>query len=328
MDKIMPVETKSRSRELVAVLITSLVMIGGYLVIQSTPVQDWWKGVNYDESAAIGEIRKDLELTDKGERIFLATQPALESAEDFNEHCDSHRMDVSLLGCYVKDKMYIYEIQHSDLKDSNKVTAAHELLHAAWARMSNGEREHVEKLLQDFKQQYPDWVEEELKLYGENEQLEELYTRVGTKCRDIPEELEQHYQTYFKNRLKIVEFYENYQAPFNKLQAESKELREKVERLGQEIETERQEYFTRLDQFDTQVAKFNNCADTEGCFHSVVEFQNRRTQLENERVSLNNLREQINLKIDENNAAVAEYQEKQKLLGELSNALNSNIEKI
>lgn len=324
----MPVEAKNRSRELVAVLATSLVMIGGYAILQSTLVQDWWKGVNYDESVAMSEIRQDLELTSVGERIFLATQPALEGAEDFNEHCNSHRTDVSLLGCYTRDKMYIYEIQHSDLKDSNKVTAAHELLHAAWERMSNGERGRVEAMLERFRQENPTWAEEELKLYNEGEQLEELYTRIATKLRDIPEELEQHYQTYFKNRLKIVEFYENYQAPFNKLQEESRVLKEKVEQLSQEIEAQRTEYFERLDKYDALALEFNACAEREGCFSSMGEFQRRRAELEAERVALNELREEVNRKIDENNEIVNEYMEKQKLLGDLNNAINSNAEKI
>lgn len=322
----MPVETKSKTRELVAILVTSAAMLGIYAIIQSTWVQDWWKGLNYDESSSISAIREDLELTDTAKHIFLATQPALEGAEEFNEHCDSHRADISLLGCYTGDKMYIYAVDLPELKDSNKVTAAHELLHATWARMGKSERAEVEKLLRDFQAENPDWAEAELNLYNDSQKLEELYTRIGTKLREIPAELEAHYRRYFQDRQKIVEFYESYQTPFNELLEENKALQAKVAKLNQELESERAGYFERLEKLEAEIEKFNQCADTEGCFRSTAEFQQRRNYLETERNILSTIRTEINQKIDENNAAVAKYEENLKKLGKLNAALNSNLE--
>lgn len=322
----MPVETKSKTRELVAILVTSAAMLGIYALIQSTWVQDWWKGLSYDESSAVSAIREDLELTDTAKHIFLATQPALESAEDFNEHCDSHRADISLLGCYTGDKMYIYAVDLPELKDSNKVTAAHELLHAAWARMGKAERTEVERLLREFQAAHPDWSEAELNLYTENQKLEELYTRIATKLREIPAELEAHYRRYFQDRQKIVEFYESYQTPFNELLEENKTLQAKVAKLNQELEVERASYFERLEKLEAEIENFNQCADTEGCFRSTWEFQEQRNRLETERNILNTIRAELNQKIDENNAAVAKYEENLKKLGKLNAALNSNVE--
>ena len=322
----MPAETKSKTRELVAILVTLSATLGIYAIIQSTWVQDWWKGLNYDESATISAIREDLELTDTARHIFLATQPALEGAEDFNEHCDSHRTDISLLGCYTGGKMYIYAVDLPELKDSNKVTAAHELLHAAWARMGKSERAEVERLLREFQRAHPDWTEAELTLYDESQKLEELYTRVGTKRREIPAELEAHYRRYFQDRQKIVEFYESYQTPFDELLEENKILQAKVAKLNQELESERASYFERLERLEAEIEEFNQCADTEGCFRSTAEFQQRRNHLETERNIINTIRTELNQKIDENNAAVAKYEANLKKLGKLNAALNSNIE--
>lgn len=324
----MPVENTSRTRELTAVLVTSAVMLGIYALIQNPVVQDVWKGWQYQETSEVSEIRKSLELTGTGERIFLATQPAIEEAEAFNDHCDSHRTDVSLLGCYIGDKIYIYDVQAESLQDSHKVTAAHELLHAAWKRLSNGERQAVTDLLQEVRWSNADWVKEELALYGEDEQTEELYTRVGTKLRDIPEDLEKHYAKYFTNRLKIVEYYENYQAPFNELKEKNAEIYEKIQKLNQEIESGRTEYNKRIAELDRQIKTFNQCAETEGCFTSKESFQAQRERLEAEKVRLDELRESLNKKIDQNNELVNEYQQNQEALGELNNALNSNWEKI
>ncbi len=322
----MPVASKNRSREVVAVLVTTAAMLGIYALFQSTYVQDTWKGWQYQEPANIAQIRSELELTDSAQRIFLATHPAVEAAEAFNEHCDSHREDISLLGCYTGDKMYIYAIDLPELEAANKVTAAHELLHAVWARMGRSERQQVEQLLQQFRQDHAEWAEEELKLYSENEQLEELYTRVATKVRDLPEALEAHYRQYFTNRQKIVEFYESYQAPFDELLTENRTLQTQILQLGQEIDQGRAEYLARMAALEQEITEFNNCADTPGCFQSRAEFTERRGKLEAERTALEALRVEVNQKIDDNNAAVSKYEENQKKLGKLNDAINSNVE--
>lgn len=318
----------NRRGELVAILITTLVMLGIYAVMSSRFVQDTLKGWGFAESTVVGEIRADLELTETGERIFLATQPAVEQAEAFNEHCDSHRQEVSLLGCYTNDRIYIYEIQKELLEDSNKVTAAHELLHAVWMRMGWSERKAVEALLRQVQDERPEWVEEELSLYGENERMEELYARVGTKLRDLPEELEEHYRKYFANRAKIVAFYENYQAPFNRLKEANEGLRVEVMELSRRIGTEKAKYEVDLAALEGVVERFNECAETEGCFRSQEEFTEKRENIERERERLDAWREEINAEVDRNNELIAEYDENQRILGELNDALNSNVEKI
>lgn len=324
----MPVESKSRSREVVAVLVVTAVLLGVYALWQSRFVQDLWRGWRYEETAEVSEIKAELELTEKGERIFLATWPAVEEAEQFNEHCNSHRAEVSLLGCYTGGDMYIYNVKLDSLKDSNKVTAAHELLHAIWERMGTGERERIEKMLDEVKEENKEWVEAELDLYEDDEKTEELYTRVGTKLRDLPEELEGHYSEYFRDRTKIVEFYENYQAPFNELKARNEELKVEVERLGKEIEREREEYNQGMEKLKQEVEEFNKCAEEGGCFQSEAQFRRRRVELENSEKELEALRIALNEKIERNNQAVDEYQENARSLGELSNAMNSNVKKV
>lgn len=324
----MPVESSSRNREVTVVLAVSTVLLGIYALLQNTVVQDWWKGRWYDEPAIVNEVRQSLELTPAGERIFLATQPAIEEAADFNEHCNSHEAGVSLLGCYTNDKIYIYGVQEKSLEDSNKVTAAHELLHATWARLSRNEREEVTELLRRVQRDNADWAKEELSLYNESEQIEELYTRVGTKLRDIPEELEKHYAKYFTDRVKIVEFYENYQAPFNELKEKNNQIYEQIMQLNAEVEQGRDTYNARITELDRQIKSFNQCADTEGCFISKEVFMQKREILEAEKSALDKLRDELNGKIDQSNALIAEYQKNQVMLGELSNALNSNQEKL
>lgn len=308
------------------IAIVVVVIISGW-VMRQPMVWDFWMGLGYEPSAQAEEIRDDLELTDKGKRIFAATRPEIEASGDFNEHCDSHDADVSLLGCYTEGKIYVYEITTEQLVAANKVTMAHELLHAVWERMGKWERTEVEGMLEEVYVQEQEWFDEELEPYAEEERLEEIYTRAATKLMNLPEELEEHYTKIFRNRKKIVEFYQEYEAPFVKLREEIEELEEKIEEVKLEIEQGKAEYLAEMEGLDARIDQFNTCADTAGCFSSQAEFTRRRNALVTEREGLEKMREELNTKITENNQRIIEYREKQTALGVLGDAMNSNIEK-
>lgn len=311
-------------REILAVVVVATVMLAVNFLAQSSTMRDFYAGLWFSPSAEMVAMTEELELTATGERILKATQPALEAQESFNEHCNSHESELSLLGCYTEGKIYVYEITDKRLAASNKVTLAHELLHAAWERMSAGEREEIRRLLEEVKRKNEEWFRTELVAYVEEAQMEEVWTRAGTKLRDLPEALEKKYAKYFRNRLKIVEFYEEYQAPFRELQARNEELRKLIFSMKDKIEQERDAYLTAVAALDAEVVEFNQCADEAGCFATDEEFEERRTELEATRTRLLAERERLNAKIDENNARVEEYQANQIMLGELTDAMNSN----
>lgn len=314
-----------RAQEVIAILIMTVVMLGVYSFLRSDFVQDAWRGWWYEEPAAVAALRDDLELTSQGERIFLATHPAIEAEESFNEHCGEHEDEVSLLGCYNAGKIYVYDVKLDDLKDSNKVTAAHELLHAVWARMPEKERMELKMQLEQIRQEKPEWVQEEINFYKESEQTEELYARVGTKLKDIPEDLEKHYGKYFQNRSKIVEYYENYQAPFRELKEKNEDLRRQILQIGPEIDADREIYDRRFAELTSKVEQFNLCAEAPGCFATQQAFQYERAKLEQEREELDKIREELNQKIERNNDLLREYEANRRDLGELNAALNSNV---
>lgn len=311
-------------RELKAIVLVAAVILAVNFVVQNRTVRDVFAGMWYSPSTQMTAMTEELELTSTGERILKATQPVLEARESFNEHCDSHESELSLLGCYTEGKIYVYEITEERLAASNKVTLAHELLHAAWERMSAGEREEIRGMLEELKRENEEWFQAELVAYTEEAQMEEVWTRAGTKLRNLPAELEAKYARYFQNRLKIVEFYEEYQAPFRELQARNEELRKLIFSMRDEIERERDGYLAAVAALDAEVDEFNRCADEAGCFATDEEFEERRAGLEEARAKLLEERERLNAKIDENNARVEEYEANQMMLGELTDAMNSN----
>lgn len=318
----------AKKRDLLTASLLLLLMMLGWVVLNSWAWRDFWQGLGYEPAAKVAGIRDELALTDVGQRIFQASRPALEESEAFNEHCDSHSLEIALLGCYTDGRIYVYEITNSELTDANKVTMAHELLHAAWLRMDTGERQKVTELMgQVAEANTTEWEEEELGAYAKEDAAvltEEKYTRIGTKVRELPEELEQHYAKYFRDRSKIVEFYENYQAPLTKLKTATEQLGTEIVAERAAIVTDREKYEAELEALNQAIRKFNNCADTMGCFTSDTVFQAEKNALTARQASLDNERESLNNRIDQANAKLVEYQQDLRTLGELNNAMNSN----
>ncbi len=54
----------------------------------------------------------------------------------------------AILGCYVTQRIYIYDVKDAKLDGIREVTAAHEMLHAAYERMSSSEQTKVNALLE------------------------------------------------------------------------------------------------------------------------------------------------------------------------------------
>lgn len=319
-------KSRGRTRELIAIVVATVLIVAACGILRSTLVQDWWRGWLYEEPENVSILREELELTGKGERIFKASHPMLVSEPStFNFYCGEHEDDVYLSGCYTQGKIYVYEVAREELKDSNKVTAAHELLHAAWLRMGERERYAVEEMLAEVKATNAEWVEEETKLYYETERLEELYVRAGTKLKELPVELEEHYAKYFKNRQQIVEFYENYQTPFRELQAKGQEIKRELDELQESLKIGRKDYQERVDWLEQEIDEFNQCADTAGCFSSRESFEQERAELASEQASLEALRTELNEQIERNNALINEYKKSQEDLGALNASMNSNM---
>ncbi len=296
--------------------------------VRQPAVQDFWLGLGYEADAKVQEISDALELTNSGKHILKATRPVVESADGFNAHCNSHNADISLLGCYVDGKIYVYEVTAERLVAANRVTMAHELLHAIWARLDEREQREVTELLEQVYAEKQAWFDEELKAYEDKDRIEEIYTRAATKLTDLPEALERHYARYFRNRRQIVAFYEEYEAPFLELKLEMEELVKMIEQVRGEIETDKEQYLARVEALDKEIGEFNVCADQVGCFTNEEDFAEARNALLAKKTALEAERGALNQKIMENNERIEKYREQQLMLGELNDAMNSNIEPV
>lgn len=319
---------RTRRKEILGAVGAFVVLVVISQVLASGLVSDWWRTLWYRPTATVSAIEDELELTTKGWRIFASTHPAIETSEDFNYHCHSYDDEVSVIGCYVGGRIYIYEITLDELEAANTVTAAHELLHAVWERLSNFTKKRLVPILEQVYQEHREWFDDELETYDSDERIEEIYTRAGTKLAELPEKLERHYAEYFQNRQQIVAYYEAYEQPFKILQDELDELEAQILATKAQLATERRHYEQRLMALDTKIEQFNACAERAGCFRTDAEFQSQRKALAETQQELEKVRDDLNERISENNDRIAEYAEKSLQLGELHNSMNSNLTKV
>ena len=277
-----------------------LIFLGAvaFAIINFQALKDTYFAMTFSPSNEISEIEKSLELTDKGHRIFFASSPVINTADDFNQNCKSAGEDVSTLGCYNGQRIYIYNIDSEELKGIKESTAAHELLHAVWQRLSTADRENLIPTLESVYEKSSEDFKKTLKTYDESAKTEEIYVRSATQIKSLPENLEKHYAEIFEDQDRIVDFYESYIAPFNAIEQETEALHAELDEIMARIEQGRADYDVRSTNFSTAVTEFNDCASVAGCFASNYAFSTRRSELLAEQSSLNDLLNSINADID------------------------------
>ena len=296
--------------------------LGVFFLLNRVAVIDWFKGIGYNPTPDVLTLKNSLSLTVDGERIFNATRPLLASRDDFNNSCESHDEAVTVLGCYTGDRVYIYNVDDETLNGIRESTASHELLHAIWSRLSGYEKTQIIPLLEETYKSHTE-LKETIDSYAKEEQLDELYVRLGTQVKDLPEALETHYAKFFTDQDKIVAYYNAYIKPFNELRTQIETLKSEMTKLEQEITFRSTALDTRLKSLDSQIDEFNRCADTAGCFNSWT-FASRRAELVAEQQAINAENDAINRLIDNYNAKVDTYNNSILRSTELQNLFNSN----
>lgn len=217
---------KGRSGLLVSLALLLVVGLGWFF---RQDLSDWWRLRDYDPSSQIVALADQTTMTTDGRRIFYTTHPDIADKDTFNAHCrDGAASEYSIvLGCYISTgklygNMYLYDINDPRLSGVMQVTAAHEMLHAAYDRLDDKERQRIDALLQETYQNLPDGrVKQTIAQYEASDPASvpnELHSIIGTELGNLPPELETYYSRYFTNRAAIVRFSEQYEAEFSRRQ--------------------------------------------------------------------------------------------------------------
>ena len=295
-----------------SVFLYALIQFG---LINSTRIAEQFEYCSFKPTAQIAQLVTDSGMNDRGKFYFYITQPQIDGKDAFNQHCpDDETEENVVFGCYTRqpdDRIYIYNITDSKVKDIVSVTAAHEMLHAVYERMNSGERNKIDKMLKDqlAKTTDPDLLAT-VKFYDKfepGERYNELHSIFGTEVAQLSPELEKYYDKYFSNRSKVVEQAAKYKKVIDDMKAQEEQLNAQLETLKNEIDAQEAAYTAAADQLSRDISNFNSCADTVGCFSSMSRFNSQRANLLARESALDAQYDAINQTIDEYNAVVEKY---------------------
>jgi hypothetical protein len=188
----------------------------GFLLLSSSafasPLSRFFKPKK-DPSPAIRELAQKASMNNKGQDIFFDAEPELLEKAPFSEACNKHE-GAGALGCYNGEKIFLFQIKESQLEYMIPLTAAHEMLHAAYEELSRTEKQNIDALLETVRLQItdPQILEkfDEYKTRDASVLPSEVHSIIGTEVENLPASLEAHYAKYFVNRKALVKLSQNY----------------------------------------------------------------------------------------------------------------------
>ena len=228
---------------------------------QRQAIADWWRLRDFQPSARVAELAEHTTMTDEGRRLFYVHHPSLDNKLTFTQNCPSGEQTI-VLGCYITHRsIHIYDVTDERLNGIEEVTAAHEMLHAAYDRLSSEERRQVDDMLaQTFSSLTDKRIKSVIGTYQERDPEvvpNELHSIIGTEVKQLPAELEDYYAQYFSNRAKIVEYSEQYEAIFSAQQNSIQSLAEQINALERKLRADKQEIELREESLRSQSEELN-----------------------------------------------------------------------
>lgn len=223
-------------------VLLALCAVTAGLLWQRQAIYDWMRLRNYVPPPEVAALASSTTMNGSARHIFYVNQPALQDKEQFNENCTDSEQSI-VLGCYIQNRgIYLYNVTDSRLKGVEEVTAAHEMLHAAYDRLSKSDKEKIDQLTQ---QAYQSNNNERIKKTVESYRAKdasvvpnELHSIIATEVRDIPPELENYYKRYFDNRLAIVGMSESYEKEFETREALAKDYKQQLDALKAKVDAQ------------------------------------------------------------------------------------------
>ena len=320
--------TRRRSKGSVAsaVLAVLFIALAGLLWFNRQTVIDHLSVWQYQPGQEVVDIAARAGMNGNGTFLFYTGHPSIEDATNFNQKCSRKEASSAVLGCYNGQNIFIYNVKDPRLDGIREVTAAHEMLHAVYARLDDAERRRVNILLEaeyDKLKDRPEFAER-MAFYERTEPGErdnELHSIIATEVGSISTELEDYYKGYFSNRSQVVALHEKYAAVFSDLQKRSEVLSARLSQLAGTIDAESNRYNADVSKLKQDIASFNARANSGG-FASDTAFQSERSALIERGKQIDARRVAIS-------ASIAEYNQLREELAAVaseSEALNRSID--
>lgn len=321
------------TRVLTTIILLAIVVAGVIAFMHRQQINDHFAAQRFEASVEIVDLTDRLQLTEAGHRIFWASEPTLDASQHFNEQCAQvdHSEEGHVLGCYSQGVIHLFAVTDERLNGIVEVTAAHELLHAAFARMGSDERstfaKKLNKLYKELAKEDP-VLEERMSVYSQLSPIafaNELHSVLGTEQRELPDWLEQHYAAWFEDRGLIVDFFDDYHAVFDQLKQRSEELQQEMTALREDVETRSAAYDQAVEAFNLEWAEFVRRNEAFEFSDDPDEFYRLRDGFYTRRDALGAEMRSLNADIDRYEQMRAELLELSELNHELEQQLDSEL---
>lgn len=202
-------------------ILLCLLIAGGWTLANPYAIPDWIRLRGYEPPASVTSLVEDTTMTDDARHLFLINRPVIDDKTSFAKACPQADEQTIVIGCYIGGQrgIHILLVEDDRLFGIEQVTAAHEMLHAAYERLDDKERTRVDQILQDYRENglKDERIKSVLKGYETTEpgqQHNEMHSIFGTEVVDLPDELERYYEKYFIDRDKVVGYAVRYQDAF------------------------------------------------------------------------------------------------------------------
>lgn len=321
----------SKGRAIVSAIISLLLIASSILIIfYRQRIIDQitvWRFQPTTEATALADRDG---MINEGRFLYYASQSELDSSSDFNKVCTRIEKTSSILGCYNNSRIYIYNITDARLDGIREVTAAHEMLHAAYQRMSDSEKTTINALLEtEYKKLENDKDFADLIAYYSRtepgERDNELHSVIGTEIANIDPALETHYGQYFSNRQNVVALYAKYNSVFQDLKDKADALAVQLSALAASIPDRSANYNADVQTLNADVTAFNKRASSGG-FLTQAQFNSERSALMVRAADIDLVRTSINDDVSKYNSILDEYNsiatESNKLYNSMDSTLN------
>lgn len=240
--------------------------------------------------APVVDLMLNASMSEEAQRLFLAADPSIEGKAALRGNC-RNTSAAHVLGCFLvtrecraganpstcsrKTRIHLLQIDRADVRDLIYVSAAHEMLHAAYEVIPDRERAQVDRQL-DAALPHIDQcrLSANLAAYsgrvGE-ERLSELHSILATEFASLPAGLQAHYSKYFLNRQLVVQAHDR---TLGGREQEICGLRANIEQLEARIATLRAQlqglrssgnlrsYNAQVPAFNAQVSNHNRLVST------------------------------------------------------------------
>lgn len=286
------------------------------ILLNRQPILDWRKLRGYSAPSAVVSLAQDTTMTNYGEHLFYVNRPSVTTGSSFTKNCSVGSEKTIILGCYKSGDrgIYLYKVSDTRLQGVIEVTAAHEMLHAAYARLSSTERTSLNAMLKDYYEHSltDQRIKDTIAAYKQSEPTElynEMHSIFGTEVASLPPNLEAYYTRYFTDRAKVVAYAAGYQSEFTSRKnqivsydAQLKGLKQTIEANEADISAKRTALNAQLelvnsgDSSGTTAAQINNYNVAVATYNNLL--QETRDAIDN-----------YNAIVDKRNAIVLEEQQ-------------------